>query len=258
MNGSIIRVLIITGVFIAGPAQADIYQWTDKNGVKHFTNYKPPAHATILMKTKEVPYDEAADRARIEADSLTGLNWPKERPKSNSVKPQPSVKSERPNAMPMIPGGQLTSTWMIRSMIAGTTAAAAGAPIVMATRVTNVHITAIIPPAFTGRIATASITTNAKITKKAATDTGKIFTANHTAIQSIRVSKDTGHRITCDPAVDAPTAAITATPGAAAGWAGATLAGAPSDAIANPHLDSLIQTDSPKAYFSIITSSQME
>lgn len=68
MNGSIIRVLIITGVFIAGPAQADIYQWTDKNGVKHFTNYKPPAHATILMKTKEVPYDEAADRARIEAD----------------------------------------------------------------------------------------------------------------------------------------------------------------------------------------------
>ena len=68
MNGLIFQVLIITGVFFAGSVQADIYQWTDKNGVKHFTNYKPPAHATILMKTKEVPYDEAADRARIEAD----------------------------------------------------------------------------------------------------------------------------------------------------------------------------------------------
>lgn len=68
MNGIIIRVLIIIGIFIAGSAQADIYQWTDKNGVKHFTNYQPPAHATILMKTKEEPYDEAADRARMEAD----------------------------------------------------------------------------------------------------------------------------------------------------------------------------------------------
>ena len=68
MNGIIIRVVIITGIFIAGSALADIYQWTDQNGVKHFTNYTPPAHATILMKTKEVPYDEAADRARIEAD----------------------------------------------------------------------------------------------------------------------------------------------------------------------------------------------
>lgn len=68
VNGSLVRVLIFSGVFIAGPVQADIYQWTDENGTKHFTNYQPPANATILMKTAEVPYDEAADRARIEAD----------------------------------------------------------------------------------------------------------------------------------------------------------------------------------------------
>ena len=68
MNGIIIRVVIIAVFLIAGSVQADIYQGTDENGVKHFTNYQPPDHAAILMKTKEVPYDEAADRARIEAD----------------------------------------------------------------------------------------------------------------------------------------------------------------------------------------------
>ncbi len=60
--------VIAAGCLIAGTAPADIYEWTDDNGVKHFTNYAPPDHATILMKTEELPYDEAADRARMEAD----------------------------------------------------------------------------------------------------------------------------------------------------------------------------------------------
>jgi len=68
MQGLKIFLLIAAGCFIAGPLQADIYEWTDANGVKHFTNYAPPDNATILMKTQEVPYDEAADLARMEAD----------------------------------------------------------------------------------------------------------------------------------------------------------------------------------------------
>ena len=54
--------------FAAWPLFADIYEWTDENGVKHYTNYAPPPEAKILMKTEEVPYDEAADRARMEAE----------------------------------------------------------------------------------------------------------------------------------------------------------------------------------------------
>jgi hypothetical protein len=48
--------------------EADIYVWTDENNVKHLTNQAPPPHAQILMHTKEIPYDEAADRARREND----------------------------------------------------------------------------------------------------------------------------------------------------------------------------------------------
>jgi len=68
MKGLKIVLLVAAVCFIAGSLQADIYEWTDENGVKHFTNYAPPEDATILMKTEEVPYDEAADLARMEAD----------------------------------------------------------------------------------------------------------------------------------------------------------------------------------------------
>ena len=68
MKGLKILLFLAAVCLIAGTLHADIYEWTDANGVKHFTNYAPPDDATILMKTEELPYDEAADRARIEAD----------------------------------------------------------------------------------------------------------------------------------------------------------------------------------------------
>jgi hypothetical protein len=68
MKGLTIFLMVAAGCFITGSLQADIYEWTDENGVKHFTNYAPPEDARILMKTEEVPYDEAADLARMEAD----------------------------------------------------------------------------------------------------------------------------------------------------------------------------------------------
>jgi hypothetical protein len=51
-------------------AGADIYAWTDENGVKHFTNYTPPKQATLFMKTPEIPHDEEADNRRSEMDRL--------------------------------------------------------------------------------------------------------------------------------------------------------------------------------------------
>ena len=63
-----ILLLIAAGCLVAGTLHADIYQWTDENGVKNFTNYAPPDNATVLMKTEELPYDEAADRARMEEE----------------------------------------------------------------------------------------------------------------------------------------------------------------------------------------------
>ena len=51
-------------------ASADIYAWTDENGVRHFTNHLPPKQATLFMKTPEIPYDEEVDNQRSETDRL--------------------------------------------------------------------------------------------------------------------------------------------------------------------------------------------
>ena len=58
----------IVGCFVTSPLYADIYEWTDEYGVTHYTNYAPPPEAKIIMKTEELPYDEAADRVRLEAE----------------------------------------------------------------------------------------------------------------------------------------------------------------------------------------------
>ena len=69
-----IQVLIMALLGFAGlavsTASADIYAWTDENGVKYFTNQAPPKQATLFMKTPEIPYDEEADNQRREIDRL--------------------------------------------------------------------------------------------------------------------------------------------------------------------------------------------
>lgn len=66
--------LIITATCIfSSTAFGDIYVWTDENGIKHYSNYAPPENSRILMKTKEAPYDEEADRARAEAERQAQL-----------------------------------------------------------------------------------------------------------------------------------------------------------------------------------------
>ena len=65
-----LKIYLIVGIgcFFAALVDADIYQWTDANGVRHFTNYAPRDGAQIIAKTREVPFDEAADRLRRDAD----------------------------------------------------------------------------------------------------------------------------------------------------------------------------------------------
>ena len=67
-------VLVLTAAWLYAvvvlTAHADIYSWTDENGVNHCTNYAPPKHAKLLIKTPEIPYDEEADNRRRENDRL--------------------------------------------------------------------------------------------------------------------------------------------------------------------------------------------
>ena len=73
MKGLKISLLIAAQFFIASSLFADIYEWTDANGVKHFTNYAPPDNAKLLMKTEALPYDEAADIERMETEQQDQL-----------------------------------------------------------------------------------------------------------------------------------------------------------------------------------------
>ena len=48
---------------------ADIYSWTDNNGVKHFGNQPPENANNVRLIFKEKPHDAAADQQRTETDN---------------------------------------------------------------------------------------------------------------------------------------------------------------------------------------------
>jgi hypothetical protein len=67
------------------PVLADIYSWTDRNGIKHFSSDPPPKGETIsdlrVMKTVEEPEEpEAGDAEKTVADT-TAREAPKNAPK---------------------------------------------------------------------------------------------------------------------------------------------------------------------------------
>jgi hypothetical protein len=49
--------------------EANIYSWTDSNGVKHFSNSPPPAEENSSIDVhREIAYDRAADEERWDLD----------------------------------------------------------------------------------------------------------------------------------------------------------------------------------------------
>ena len=67
---SLITLIFLIGILVWVPAStADVYSWTDENGVKHFGN-QPPENATdVKMIFKEEPHDAAADEKRTETQN---------------------------------------------------------------------------------------------------------------------------------------------------------------------------------------------
>ena len=51
------------------PLKANIYSWTDRNGVKHFSNVPPPPSMDAAISVRqEVAYDRDADEKRWDLD----------------------------------------------------------------------------------------------------------------------------------------------------------------------------------------------
>jgi len=74
---NIILTILITCLF-GSITNADIWEWTDEDGVKHYSNYDPPAHAKIMMKTHELPFDEEAQKERLETERLERIELAKQ------------------------------------------------------------------------------------------------------------------------------------------------------------------------------------
>jgi Skp family chaperone for outer membrane proteins len=73
---SLISLFFLIGILLWVPASnADIYSWTDENGIKHFGNQPPENAANLKVVFKEEPHDEAADQQRTETQNreLTDL-----------------------------------------------------------------------------------------------------------------------------------------------------------------------------------------
>ena len=76
--------LALTGLFGAPQLDAEIYQWVDENGVKHYSNTPPADAGSVKIVSGEYRHDEAADQKRVKGDrktmdALTGKNEKEEK-----------------------------------------------------------------------------------------------------------------------------------------------------------------------------------
>ena len=64
-----IAAAIVFIFMIASQPEANVYSWTDSNGVKHFSNSPPPSDENSSIDvTQEIAYDRAADEERWDLD----------------------------------------------------------------------------------------------------------------------------------------------------------------------------------------------
>jgi len=61
---------IIFICFYTSTSSADIYSWTDKSGVTHFTNYSPPPRAKLIIKDIPVARSTVPEKETVEEGSL--------------------------------------------------------------------------------------------------------------------------------------------------------------------------------------------
>jgi hypothetical protein len=66
----LICLFFFIGILLWVPASnADVYSWTDENGVKHFGNQPPDNAANAKLVFKEEPHDAAADQQRTDTQN---------------------------------------------------------------------------------------------------------------------------------------------------------------------------------------------
>jgi hypothetical protein len=70
---------LVLAIFLVGPSpatlNAEIYSWTDENGVKHYGNVPPPDTDNVKVEFKEYQHNQKADQQRsdVEQEEMEGL-----------------------------------------------------------------------------------------------------------------------------------------------------------------------------------------
>ena len=63
--------IILVILWGGDPALAQLYHWTNADGVRHFSNTPPPDGATATVVKDEIPYDPETDhQRRVQEDAL--------------------------------------------------------------------------------------------------------------------------------------------------------------------------------------------
>jgi chromosome segregation ATPase len=66
----LLSLLFLIGMLLwVSASYADVYSWTDENGVKSFGNQPPENASNVKLIFKEKPYDPAADQQRTDTDN---------------------------------------------------------------------------------------------------------------------------------------------------------------------------------------------
>ena len=69
MKTPLLALILLCGLLaVAGSGLAQVYSWTDENGVKRFSNRKPEGEVGDLKIEEEIEYDEAAAARRKAAE----------------------------------------------------------------------------------------------------------------------------------------------------------------------------------------------
>ena len=114
MKSTAIAIVFLFAVLTASGIQAEIYSWTDENGVKHFSHTPPPEGTGQVKTTREIStrpaetstntqsaqIDEKIDEKNVEAlldelDKETKTAAPKSGPSNQNLSRQERIQNEQ-------------------------------------------------------------------------------------------------------------------------------------------------------------------
>ena len=100
-------IILAFALFVMGAPNsgAQVYTWTDENGVKHFGDQPPPDAIDPKPAFEEYQYDEAADRQRTEKDArdiqraVTEIDQQYEEAQQEKKRQEEEAEANRPPTM---------------------------------------------------------------------------------------------------------------------------------------------------------------